>query len=163
MNNSGHAKSRDPVICKPCKLCGHKGDPITLIQGTKRQIQKSSQTLHLEKSLSFQDLSRSGNMKVHSRHWIPFHTNLMSLRSLWWTLWVQTNGASSARFGFFWLTLFKDAYTFYKACNRCQMTGNIGPSNQMPQLHILVVEIFDVWGIYFMGFFLTLSATFTTY
>ena len=53
--------------------------------------------------------------------------------------------------GFFWPTLFNDAYTFYKACDRCQRTGNIGHSNQMPQLHILVVEIFYAWGIDFIG------------
>ena len=29
----------------------------------------------------------------------------------------------------------------------------MGPSDQMPQLHILIVEIFYVWGIDFMGHF----------
>nr|XP_028949286.1 uncharacterized protein LOC108175062 [Malus domestica] len=38
-----------------------------------------------------------------------------------------------------------------ETCDRCQRTGNLGPRNQMPQTHILVVEIFDVWGIDFMG------------
>ncbi|KAJ9543915.1 hypothetical protein OSB04_023622 [Centaurea solstitialis] len=44
-----------------------------------------------------------------------------------------------------------DAYMFCKSCDRCQKTGNIGPRNQMPQNPILVCEIFDVWGIDFMG------------
>ncbi|CAN6692802.1 unnamed protein product [Malus baccata var. baccata] len=48
--------------------------------------------------------------------------------------------------GFYWPSLFKDA-----TCDRCQRTGNLGPRNQMPQTPILVVEIFDVWGIDFMG------------
>lgn len=39
---------------------------------------------------------------------------------------------------------------FYKACDRCQRIGNIGPSDQMPQTPIFNVEIFDVWGIHFM-------------
>ncbi|CAN6566353.1 unnamed protein product [Malus baccata var. baccata] len=34
---------------------------------------------------------------------------------------------------------------------RCQRTGNIGPKQQMPQTPIFSVEIFDVWGINFMG------------
>ncbi|CAN6543394.1 unnamed protein product [Malus baccata var. baccata] len=34
---------------------------------------------------------------------------------------------------------------------RCQRTGNIGPKQQMPQTPIFSVEIFDVWGIDFMG------------
>ncbi|KAL7602743.1 hypothetical protein Lser_V15G15410 [Lactuca serriola] len=38
-----------------------------------------------------------------------------------------------------------------KSCERCQRTGNISQKNQMPQNPILVCEIFDVWGIDFMG------------
>ncbi|CAN6586228.1 unnamed protein product [Malus baccata var. baccata] len=53
--------------------------------------------------------------------------------------------------GFYWPTIFKDARTFCIACDRCQRTGNIGPKYQMPQSPIFNVEIFDVWGIDFMG------------
>ncbi|CAN6562575.1 unnamed protein product [Malus baccata var. baccata] len=45
----------------------------------------------------------------------------------------------------------EDARTFCIACDRCQRTGNIGPKDQMPQNPIFNVEIFDVWGIDFMG------------
>ncbi|CAN6560260.1 unnamed protein product [Malus baccata var. baccata] len=55
--------------------------------------------------------------------------------------------------GFYWPTVFKDARTFCIACDRCQRTGNIGPKDQMPQSPIFNVEIFDVWGIDFMGHF----------
>ncbi|XP_070675706.1 uncharacterized protein [Malus domestica] len=57
--------------------------------------------------------------------------------------------------GFHWPTLFKDARTFCLTCDRCQRTGNLGQRDQMPQTPILVVEIFDVWGIDFMGPFPT--------
>ena len=40
-----------------------------------------------------------------------------------------------------------------KSCDRCQRTGNIGRRNEMPLTNILEVEIFDVWGIDFMGLF----------
>ncbi|KAK8569208.1 hypothetical protein V6N12_007740 [Hibiscus sabdariffa] len=53
--------------------------------------------------------------------------------------------------GFYWPTLFKDTHNFYKACDRCQRTGNISRRNEMSLQCILEVEIFDVWGIYFMG------------
>ncbi|KAM2626472.1 hypothetical protein TB2_000046 [Malus domestica] len=53
--------------------------------------------------------------------------------------------------GFYWPTIFKDARTFCMACDRCQRTGSIGPKDQMPQSPIFNVEIFDVWGIDFMG------------
>ncbi|KAM1533006.1 hypothetical protein ACFX10_006960 [Malus domestica] len=44
-----------------------------------------------------------------------------------------------------------DARTFCMSCDRCQRTGTIGPKQQMPQTPIFSVEIFDVWGIDFMG------------
>lgn len=53
--------------------------------------------------------------------------------------------------GFYWPTIFKDARIFCITCDRCQRTGNIGPKDQMPQTPIHFVEIFDAWGIDFMG------------
>ena len=53
--------------------------------------------------------------------------------------------------GFYWPTIFKDSFQFCKSCPNCQRVGNISKRNQMPQILILVVEIFDVWGIDFMG------------
>jgi hypothetical protein len=53
--------------------------------------------------------------------------------------------------GFFWPSLFKDAKTFALACDKCQRTGNISSRNEMPLNSILEVELFDVWGIDFMG------------
>ena len=53
--------------------------------------------------------------------------------------------------GFYWPTLFKDAHSFMKTCDRCQRIGNISRKNEMPLNSILEVELFDVWGIGFMG------------
>ncbi|KAM2101230.1 hypothetical protein ACFX1T_028276 [Malus domestica] len=53
--------------------------------------------------------------------------------------------------GFYWPTLFKDARMFCLTCDRCQRTCSIGAKDQMPQAPIFNVEIFDVWGIDFMG------------
>ncbi|KAM1495767.1 hypothetical protein ACFX14_030014 [Malus domestica] len=53
--------------------------------------------------------------------------------------------------GFYWPTIFRDARTFCLTCDRCQRMGNISAKDQMPQNPILSVEIFDVWGIDFMG------------
>ena len=57
--------------------------------------------------------------------------------------------------GFYWSTIFKYAYNFAKACNKCQRAVNISKRNEMPQHVILEVEIFDVWGIDFVGHFPT--------
>ncbi|PIN01369.1 DNA-directed DNA polymerase [Handroanthus impetiginosus] len=53
--------------------------------------------------------------------------------------------------GLFWPNLFRDAYMFCKTCESCQKTGALGHRDQMPLTPILFCEIFDVWGIDFMG------------
>ncbi|KAJ9544519.1 hypothetical protein OSB04_024226 [Centaurea solstitialis] len=53
--------------------------------------------------------------------------------------------------GFYWPTLFRDADTFVRKCDRCQRTGNILRRHEMPLNYILEVELFDMWGIDFMG------------
>ena len=52
---------------------------------------------------------------------------------------------------FYWPILFKDAYLFYKSCDKCQKVGNVSHRDHMPQNPILICEVFEVWGIDFMG------------
>ena len=52
--------------------------------------------------------------------------------------------------GFYWPTIFRDCAEWVKLCDRCQKIGNISSRNEMP-LRGMVVQIFDVWGIDFMG------------
>nr|GEW86252.1 reverse transcriptase domain-containing protein [Tanacetum cinerariifolium] len=53
--------------------------------------------------------------------------------------------------GFFWPTIYKDAHEFVKNCDSCQRQGKISQRGEMPQNSIQICEIFDVWGIDFMG------------
>ncbi|GJR97985.1 reverse transcriptase domain-containing protein [Tanacetum coccineum] len=53
--------------------------------------------------------------------------------------------------GFFRQTIYRDAYTMIKSCDTCQRQGKISQRDEMPQNTIQVCEIFDVWGINFMG------------
>nr|GEV94207.1 reverse transcriptase domain-containing protein [Tanacetum cinerariifolium] len=53
--------------------------------------------------------------------------------------------------GFFWPTIYKDAHEFAKNCDSCQRQGKISQRDEMPQNSIQICEIFDVWGIDFMG------------
>ncbi|GJV91390.1 reverse transcriptase domain-containing protein [Tanacetum coccineum] len=53
--------------------------------------------------------------------------------------------------GFFWPTIYRDAYTMIKSCDTCQRQGKISQRDEIPQNAIQVCEIFDVWGIDFMG------------
>ncbi|XP_070054389.1 uncharacterized protein [Nicotiana tomentosiformis] len=53
--------------------------------------------------------------------------------------------------GLYWPKLFKVAHVFVKHCDRYQRTGTITRKHAMPLQNILAVELFDVWGIDFMG------------
>nr|GEZ13441.1 hypothetical protein [Tanacetum cinerariifolium] len=47
--------------------------------------------------------------------------------------------------------IYKDAFELIKRCDSCQRQGKISQKDEMPQNSIQVCEIFDVWGIDFMG------------
>ncbi|RDY08376.1 putative mitochondrial protein, partial [Mucuna pruriens] len=54
--------------------------------------------------------------------------------------------------GFYWPTIFRDAYQFVSTCEKCQKAGVvISRRHEMPQQPILFCEVFDIWGIDFMG------------
>ncbi|XP_028755670.1 uncharacterized protein LOC114715031 [Neltuma alba] len=53
--------------------------------------------------------------------------------------------------GFCWPTLFKDAYNYCKVCDKCQRFGGNSKRHEMPRVPMLFCEIFDVWGIDFIG------------
>nr|GEW85819.1 reverse transcriptase domain-containing protein [Tanacetum cinerariifolium] len=53
--------------------------------------------------------------------------------------------------GFYWPTIYKDAFELVKHCDSCQRQGKLSQRDEMPQNSIQVCEIFDVWGIDFLG------------
>ncbi|XP_075112043.1 uncharacterized protein LOC142182056 [Nicotiana tabacum] len=57
--------------------------------------------------------------------------------------------------GFYWMTFFKDAHFWVKSCDKCQWTGNISCLHEVPMNLVLEVEVFDIWGIDFMGPFVS--------
>jgi hypothetical protein len=52
---------------------------------------------------------------------------------------------------FYWSTMFKDTYNFYKGCLECQKLERVTRRNMMLISPILEIEMFDCWGINFMG------------
>nr|GFA40530.1 reverse transcriptase domain-containing protein [Tanacetum cinerariifolium] len=54
-------------------------------------------------------------------------------------------------FGFYWPTIYRDAHDLVTRCDACQRQGKLSQHDEMPQNAIQVCEIFDVWGIDFMG------------
>ncbi|RDX70001.1 Tf2-6, partial [Mucuna pruriens] len=54
--------------------------------------------------------------------------------------------------GLYWPTIFKDAHQFVSTCDKCQKAGMaMNKRHEMPHQPILFCEVFDVWGIDFMG------------
>nr|GEU97823.1 reverse transcriptase domain-containing protein [Tanacetum cinerariifolium] len=53
--------------------------------------------------------------------------------------------------GFFWPTICKDDHELVKNYDSCQRQGKISQRDEMPYNSIQICEIFDVWGIDFMG------------
>nr|GFB73786.1 reverse transcriptase domain-containing protein [Tanacetum cinerariifolium] len=53
--------------------------------------------------------------------------------------------------GFYWPTIYKDAFELVKRCDSCQRQGKISQKDEMPKNSIQICEIFNVWGIDFMG------------
>nr|GEZ42432.1 reverse transcriptase domain-containing protein [Tanacetum cinerariifolium] len=53
--------------------------------------------------------------------------------------------------GFYWPSIYKDAFKLVKRCDSCQRQGKVSQKDKMPQNFIQICEIFDVWGIDFMG------------
>ncbi|GJW15705.1 reverse transcriptase domain-containing protein [Tanacetum coccineum] len=56
--------------------------------------------------------------------------------------------------GFYLPTIIKEAHILVRLCEACQKTGNISKRDEIPLNSIQVCEIFDIWGIEFMGPFL---------
>nr|GFA71838.1 reverse transcriptase domain-containing protein [Tanacetum cinerariifolium] len=53
--------------------------------------------------------------------------------------------------GFYWPSIYKDAFELMKHYDSCQYQGKVSQRDEMPQNFIQIYEIFDIWGIDFMG------------
>ncbi|RVW72564.1 Pol polyprotein [Vitis vinifera] len=81
--------------------------------------------------------------KVHAYYWEePF---------LFKPLCLSKDGNESSSIGLLVASLFKDAHEVSKGCDKCQRLGKLSRRNMMPLNPILIVDLFDVWGIDFMG------------
>ncbi|KAL6327240.1 hypothetical protein AAG906_015590 [Vitis piasezkii] len=85
--------------------------------------------------------------KIHAYYWEEPFLFKMHVEA---TLPLE-NSHKGIAIGFTWPSLFKDAHIMCRSCDRCQRLGKLTKRNQMPMNPILIVELFDVWGIDFMG------------
>ena len=63
----------------------------------------------------------------------------------------QRTTAKVLQSGFYWPSLFKDAHQFVSTCDKCQRMRSISRKDELPMHTILEVELFDLWGMDFMG------------
>jgi hypothetical protein len=53
--------------------------------------------------------------------------------------------------GFYWPKMHQDSKMYVASCMECQRTGNISQRNAMPLNYNLQIDLFDLWGIDFIG------------
>ncbi|GJY85985.1 reverse transcriptase domain-containing protein [Tanacetum coccineum] len=66
---------------------------------------------------------------------------------------IATTAQKVYETGFYWPNIFRNARKLVQTCDACQRVGNISARNETPKKYIQVCEIFDIWGIDFMGQF----------
>ncbi|GKE01935.1 reverse transcriptase domain-containing protein [Tanacetum coccineum] len=64
---------------------------------------------------------------------------------------IATTARKVFEAGFYWPHIFRDAHKLVQVCDACQRAGNISLREETPQKYIQVCQIFDVWGIDFIG------------
>nr|GEU37951.1 reverse transcriptase domain-containing protein [Tanacetum cinerariifolium] len=64
---------------------------------------------------------------------------------------IATTARKVFEVGFYQPHIFRDVCKLVEVCDACQRAGNISSRDETPQKYIQVSEIFDVWGIDFMG------------
>ena len=69
---------------------------------------------------------------------------------MWRPFASQKTARKVLQSGFYWPSLFKDAHTSCRECDKFQRLGKISRCHMMPLNPILVVDLFDVWGIDFI-------------
>ncbi|GJV05052.1 reverse transcriptase domain-containing protein [Tanacetum coccineum] len=64
---------------------------------------------------------------------------------------IATTARKVFEAGFYWPHVFHDTRKLVQVCDAYQRTENISSRDEAPKNYIQVCEIFDVWGIDFMG------------
>ncbi|RVW13024.1 Pro-Pol polyprotein [Vitis vinifera] len=147
--------------CKNAKLCGFKSPEPTLGKASDFQPWKctSLPLASLWEVINFVDYSlNQGAPAGHESAETPIGHETNGAVAGDRTRVTRVTGGNTHHYtmkvlqsGFTWPSLFKDAHIMCRSCDRCQRLEKLTKRNQMPMNPILIVELFDVWGIDFMG------------
>ncbi|GJZ07658.1 reverse transcriptase domain-containing protein [Tanacetum coccineum] len=70
-------------------------------------------------------------------------------------LGITTTARKVFKAEFYWPNIFRNVCRLVQVCDACQRADNISLRDETPQKYIQVYKIFDVWGLDFMGPFLS--------
>ncbi|GJY02045.1 reverse transcriptase domain-containing protein [Tanacetum coccineum] len=148
---------------------------IQAFETLKKKLTKAPILIALDKDLPFELMCNASDFSIgavlekrHEKHFRPIHyaSKIMSEAESHYTTTekemlavvfqgeIAPVGSPPLRVqiqGFYWQTIYRDAHDLVTRCDTCQRQGKISQRDEMPQNSIQVCEIFDVWGIDFMG------------
>ncbi|KAL6347264.1 hypothetical protein AAG906_013700 [Vitis piasezkii] len=101
---------------------------------------------HIANYLVTGEIPRSVSLKMSSKGFY-----LIVMRMHVEAILPLENSHEGIAIGVYLAISFQNAHIMCRSCDRCQRLGKLTKRNQMPMNPILIVELFDVWGIDFMG------------
>nr|GFC35774.1 reverse transcriptase domain-containing protein [Tanacetum cinerariifolium] len=126
LNKVAHKDPSSPWFCRPCKLpCGEFHYQGTCADQIIRRCVAGKEAI---------DILNACHSGPTGGHYGANYTTKKVFDS-----------------GFYWSTIYKDAFELVKRRDSCQRQDKISQKDEMPQNSIQICEIFDVWGIDFMG------------
>ena len=63
----------------------------------------------------------------------------------------ETTAHKVLKAGYYWPTLFKDAYAFARKCQECQRAGGRLKKAALPLQPVIIEVPFQQWGLYIVG------------
>ncbi|KAL6347189.1 hypothetical protein AAG906_012770 [Vitis piasezkii] len=139
------------MVCTHCQLLGHGEIPSEWSSRDKKNFFAKVHTYYWEEPFLFKYCADQIIRKCvpeQEKHGILSHCHENACGGHFAS---QKTAMRVLQSGFWWPSLFKDAHEVSKGCDKCQRLGKLSRRNMMPLNPILIVDLFDVWGIDFMG------------
>ncbi len=115
------------------KILIQKTTPYIINGGTLYKMGKDGLLCHCVSQVKIPTILKGCHVDVYGKH---FASNSI--------------GCETLLAGYWWPTLFKDAFNWAKCCDACQQLGKPMRSSSMPLVPILVQAPFEKWGIDFV-------------
>ena len=139
------------MVCRLRELFGSQGSPSGIQLSTEKEVFRTLEILLLGGANPLQTLRRPSNSEMVPEDEMNSILNHCHTLPCGGNFGGQRTAAKVLQSGFYWPSLFKYAHHFVSTCDKCQRMGGISRKDEPPMHPILEVELFDLWGIDFMG------------